>query len=409
MPLDADDPGHSESDLKTDLTIMDTPGETVPKESTSAEVEKEVDEVEETTSEDREELEKELEAEDELEAEEGKDREKTKLDSQVLRPSFKEIQKKYPDIFKEFPELRDVYHRDAVIFGEVFSNVEEAKDASEKAKSLEVVDESLAKGDFTSVLKSMDEGVVQNLAENIMTTLHTINPKLFYVASAPIFSNMLNSMWQKAEKADSNNLRNSVLNVCEFLYGRKELPKLKGRTASPEVDARIKELDQETSRIRLKEATDFQNSTNRIIEKRLRQSIQEGLDPSNEMTDFVKNGITDKVVQRVGEEIAKDERFKDSLRAFFVRAERQGYPIEIKTQIVSAYLGRVKNLIGSIKSQVKSEAMGRRPKPAGPRRLEPSKGSSSSERSTRSVSPSEVNWRETSDEDIFNNKVSIKK
>ncbi len=97
----------------------------------------------------------------------------------------------------------------------------------------------------------------------------------------------------------------------------------------------------------------------------------------------------------------------------FERASKRGHPQESKSQIITTYLGRVKNLISSLKSQTKLEALGKKARPEGPRKLEPrDRGDKSPQRSlpAKNIDPKKVDWKNTPDDDILsNNKVAMKR
>src|SRR5260221_6403855 len=424
-------PISSESDETRDLRIMDSGGEgkekSVNLEGDEGKVENEEkippsddESLSPTDDKEKEELERETK-QLQTDVDQQEETQLKELDAKVSRPSFQEIQKEYPDIFTKFPELREIYHRDAAVFGStgIFSSVEEAREASSKSNTLDETNNALSQGDFKGVLESLDERTLVNFVEELPSTLGKINPKLFYQLSAPIFSDMLNAAWRKAEKINSENFKHSILNVCEFLYGRQELPKLiTSRINDPRLEEERKELDSTRSKIHQEQNYNFQNSTNKIIYRRFNNLILDGLNPMNELTKFTKKAIAKEVMDRVVQIVAKDSNLKAELQALFVRAEKRGWPIELKTQIISRYLGRVKGSIASLKSQIKSEALSRRTRPTGPRKLEPrdrsersnSSGKSNQQRtvSSRSLDPKKVDWRQTSDDDLLSDKVVLK-
>src|SRR5437660_282354 len=54
---------------------------------------------------------------------------------EVTLPQFKEITKKYPNFFKDFPNLRHAFFREKE-YSEIFSTVDEAKEAQEDIEGL---------------------------------------------------------------------------------------------------------------------------------------------------------------------------------------------------------------------------------------------------------------------------------
>lgn len=418
---DLDVPISSASDESRDMAILESKEEVAPEvekeevEETEAEAEGETETHEaKPPSEDDEESDKEVKKETKrllTDEEEEEEQQLKELDEKVGRPSFKDIQKKYPNIFSDFPEIRDIYHRDAITFGAsgLFTSVEEARESSVKAGTLDNVNEAINQGNFEGILKTLEEGDLKNFAEDIPKALHSINPNLYFRLSGPIFADMLNSAMRKAESTDSEPLKNSVLNICRFLYGKAELPKLSNKPVDPRLEEERRQLETERSQVTAERNSQFQNSTNKIIDKRLDELILDGLDPRNELPDFTKKSILREVKERINGLVGKNSNLKEDLKALFLRAEKRGWPTELKSQIISRYLGAVKPSIAALKSQIKAEATGKRTAPTGPRRFaprDPSKGSTSSSGNSRAVSasridPKKVDWRKTSDDDIL--------
>src|SRR5687767_11360934 len=97
------------------------------------------------------------EEEDELKALEEELAEPTDEQLESMTPARrKDILKKYPTLFKDFPYLEKAYYREQQ-FTQVFPTIEEAKEASVKAGVLNNFENDLLKGNTVTILKGVKQ------------------------------------------------------------------------------------------------------------------------------------------------------------------------------------------------------------------------------------------------------------
>src|SRR5437762_7106149 len=139
-------------------------------------------EVKELESKEEEKEEEKLESEEEIEDEEGGEK---KEDKSIEVLGFKDITKKYPNLFKDFPNLRHIFFHEKE-YREIFPSVEEAKEAVEELNGLRELETALTSGTQQDVealidsFKELGDNVIPNFANNFLPSLKSINQELYY-------------------------------------------------------------------------------------------------------------------------------------------------------------------------------------------------------------------------------------
>src|SRR5439155_10821415 len=117
----------------------------------------------------------------------GKEEEKEELTSEVSqeeeehgivgRPSFKDIKAKYPNLFKDFPDLREMFFREQG-YSELFPTVEDAKEAHENSANYSFLRELVEGGttenteEFLGAVKDIDK--LQSFAYSFLPALQKV-------------------------------------------------------------------------------------------------------------------------------------------------------------------------------------------------------------------------------------------
>lgn len=370
---------------------------------------KEVKEGEEEVVEDEEEV-----VEDEEDKEEGEEEEKEdekELELGPRRPTFKEVKAKYPEFFKDFPDLREAFFRESE-YTKVFSTVEDAKDAAEELSSLSVVRDKVLEGDFGAILESAREADVASydkLVANILPDLYKLDQAAFLTAITPSIENMLRTAHRDAVASQNEDLQNSALHISKWFFGTEEVATGKTTTvkATPVESKETKALAAERAEF---EATKFRDAYGGVISDRdvaMENLILKGLDPDGELTKYVKTKLIKDVIDEVDKALQKDSSHMALMNAKWRRAKQEGYSADVKSNILSAYLGRAKSLIPSIRSRLRAEATGKvvtkekaqRAEEVTARKEVPAGAPAS--RSDRLPNPKDIDWGSVSDTDIL--------
>lgn len=347
-----------------------------------------------------------------------------KIEDQITRPSFKAVQKKYPNIFKEFPEMKEMYFRDSA-YGAIFTSIDDAKQTAVVAEVFNDINHKLSTGDITGVISAIGEQTLPNFAENVLFAIRDVSPKDYFRAISPAISEILNAAYNDGEKKGNRQLQLSVKNLCNFLYDKPELPKLPNKAPNPVVDSKLRELEERERSIVHRESKKFYDSIESAIDNKLKSWVLNGLDPNNEMSPFVKDAIINATLNDIQQLTRKDQQFMSTLKLMYNKAAKVGWTDAMKSQIISSYLGRVKDSVGSIKSRRRLEALGKRLKEKenfNPNKTSktsrtftsPSNGSSKNQNKNftsirdKNVNASKIDMRKTSEMDVLNGKAILR-
>jgi uncharacterized protein YihD (DUF1040 family) len=367
---------------------------------------------------------KEVDEEDEKLLESEEDEEEIKLDevdddntedepqSSRQRPSLKDIIKKIPEaekVFKEFPQLRDAYYREAK-FSQLFSTVEDAEVASTKAESLDAINELVMGGSSKEVLESIRKESPESFkkfASNFLPTLASIDDGVFTEIAMPVVNTVIRNLARMGEKNKDNNMISAAKIMAHYLHGSYEIPEAEAkRNADPELEKERKKLQDERNELNTTKYREFEGGVHTRTSKQLNKLITEGLDTTNSLSDFTKSKIIEEVIDRVGSEIQNDAQFQNQLNKLWKTAQQSGFKGDAADRIIIAYLSRAKRLIPNIRAKVKTEALGgskrRSTNSSDTTRRESNNGRGSERRVQTDTDPKKVNWKKQSDMDILN-------
>ena len=361
--------------------------------------------------EDKDENEEELETEESSEDEEIEEEE---LPESKLRPSIKTITKEFPEaekIFKKYPQLRDAYFREGK-FSQIFPSIEDAEESAQKAESLDTFNDLLMGGSSKELLQAIGQDspeALKKLATNFLPTLASLSDDLFYEATIPVVNTAIRNLYIAGQKNKDNNVMAAAKIMAHFLHGTYDIPSPTERTKDPELDKERQKLQEERKSIDTERYTEFDTSVNDRTRRLMTKTISDGLDPTNSLSDFTKSKIIEEVIDRVGEELAKDHQHMTSISKLWKMAQGERFSSKSADRIITAFLSRAKPLISEVRSKVKNEALGTSSRKNGDSRRsttrDTSAGSRTSERS--SGIPTDLKkvdkgfWRKHSDADIL--------
>src|SRR5690606_11049482 len=203
-------------------------------------------EEEETTEEiDEEEEEDELPDElEELEHElEGPTDEQLELITPVRR---REILKKYPNLFKDFPYLEKAYYREQQ-FTELLPTIEDAKIAVEKAQTLDRFEADVIQGGNTvNILKAVKEENPKaffRIVDNYLTTLADVDEQAYLHVLGNVSKHTIMAMVREAEHSKNDALKAAAQILNQFIFGTSEFtPPKKLSSDKPEEKGMVDEI-----------------------------------------------------------------------------------------------------------------------------------------------------------------------
>lgn len=352
------------------------------------------------------------ETEDSKEAEEKEGEEKT---HPFDRPTIAQIKAKFPDLFKTFPQLQDVYFRERE-YTKLFPTVDDAKEAAENNTAFVNIQEDVMKGNgeqFFEALKETDTKALGRFADTLMATLSRVDKTAFLRAANPVVEDICRQMYAKGKRENNENISNSAEFVAEYFFGDakyatgdKTSVAPKPAAAETEVATERTQFERERYDVALRDvSTSAMKSLMGLIDN-------EKLDPSGTLSPFIRKTIIDNVLKDIGEAVVGDKAHMRYMDTLWANAKRGGY--RDLSRIESAYLARAKGLVSALRAKYVSEATGRKMKTAQAdktkiQNIQSRKDVTASGSASRSGgSGGKVDYRKSSDMDILNDKISYK-
>jgi len=327
-----------------------------------------------------------------------------------IRPSIKTIMEKSPEaaeVFKKFPQLRDAYFREAK-FTEIYPTLEEAKEASQKASDFDAFNEFVSSGsskEIIEVLGKNDPVALKSFTSNFLPTLGKLNPDLFYEATIPVINTVIRNLYRAGEKNSDNNSMGAAKILSHFLHGTYDIPESEVRK-DPEIESERRKLEDEKNELRTEQFNKFESSVQDRTRKAFTKLVDQGLDPTNSLSAFVKSKIIDEVIEKIGDQLLSDKQHNQLMIRLWKTANSERYSDKSADRIITAFLSRAKPLISEVRSKIKQEATGSRTKSSNgtssTTKRETNVGTSSSTKSGKTLDPKTINWRKVSDKDILN-------
>lgn len=382
---------------------------------------------------DKKEKENELEVEDpnkEKEDEEGTEGDeeelvgKDKIEKFEEVPGFKEINKKYPNFFKDFPHLRHTFFH-AKEYKELFPTVEDAREAIQNLEGFQALQDSLSGGkpeDIVNVLESIKElgsEAQPNFAINFLPSLRKVNQDLYYQVITPELVNFTKSMFDAGLRHENENLKNAALVASLHFFGDTKVA-----TGEKKIDIGVKKsgeserdekLENERASFRQERYTSFYNDVVSQADGELSKIILNGLDPKEEMTEGMKELIVEKVAKELSRVLSSDSIHTNRMNSLWKKAGIDNFSSQHKSKIIAAYLEAAKEIMPRIRAKVRANVLGireRRSEEIGSneRRVEPKSTVSGGRQqsSNGKLDPKKIDWKKTSDLDLIRDKITFK-
>lgn len=329
------------------------------------------------------------------------------------RPSLTDIKAKYPEIFKQFPELKQVLFREAE-YSNLFPTVEEAKRSAGRADLLTNIENDIKEANTAPLLETVKGGgqdYMLKLSQNFLTSLEKIDRPVFIETIKPVLKNLVRNMYSVGKNKNNDQLYNAALIMHEYVFGDYEYEKGYESPLSKKDDPERKQFETEKTEFERKQFESAAKDINFRIDRSIGRIVERSLEKVDNLTPFLKNSITEKITKKIYDTLAKDQRHQATMKSHWSTAAQQGYAEDSKARAITAFLARAKSIIPAIRNEVLKEAfskgqdrqpVARRPAPSGkipPTNKIPSSGA---------VDWSKVKGGARGDMEILNGKIPLK-
>jgi hypothetical protein len=321
------------------------------------------------------------------------------------RPTVKELTTKYPNLFKNFPDLRTVMFREAK-FTEIFPTLEEATDASVAQSDLETINQRIASGDVAAMLEDLEKEELPKVATNFLPALYKKDKNLYHKIMDPIVDRVLKNAYAEGERTDNDNLKFGAAHLAKYIFGDENFAS--GGKAVPELQFKADEkLEEERANFRIEKFNEARDAVITYSLKRLENEIKSGL--PKDISQRLSTIIIDQVVTEIDSALKKDDGHINLMKRLWKQAEKGNFSGEHKARISSAYLARARNMVPKLRQNILNELVGESDETSRPqRRLQPS-GSPPSNNGRQEVTSKNIQYEKSGDLDIIQGKATLKK
>jgi hypothetical protein len=291
------------------------------------------------------------------------DDEEPELDEEelVTPASRKQILKKYPTIFKEFPYLEKAMYREQA-YTEVIPTVAEAKELVERVKNFDRFESEVFNGSSESLLKAVkdtDSGAFTKIVDNYLGNLKKVDEPSYYHVIGNVVKSTVISMAQQAQRSNNDNLKAAAQILNEFIFGTTEFspPSNLGRGQDPEVDSEKSRLQQERAEYFKERFDSSVEDLSGRVSNILKSTIVQHIDPKDDMTGYVKKNAVREALENLEELIGEDDRFVKMKDRLWEKAVQDNFSVKSLNAIRNAYLNKAKTLLPSVIQKSRNTAL----------------------------------------------------
>lgn len=296
-------------------------------------------------------------AELELETEEPTD-EQLELVTPVRR---REILKKYPTLFKDFPYLEKAYYREQQ-FTELLPTIQDAKMAVEKSQTLDNFERDVMSGSTENVLKAVKETDVNafnKIVDNYLPMLAKVDEKAYFHVLGNVTKHTIIAMVNESRRTNNEQLQSAAHLLNQFVFGTSDFqpPTTLSREAKPEENAREKEISEREMAFVRRGFEASRSDLNTRVNNTLRNTIDANIDPKSSMSDYVRRNASRDALDSLEGLLSKDARFKSLVDKLWEKAFQSNFSKESTDRIRSAYVSKAKTLLPSVIKKARNEAL----------------------------------------------------
>lgn len=285
------------------------------------------------------------------------DEEKLELTTPARR---RDILKKYPEIFKDFPYLEKAYYREQQ-FTEIHGTIEEAKEAAESHQVLQrYTEDMVGKGNVHNVLKMIKDtnpDTYANVVDNYLGYLEKVDPAAHLHVQSNLVKQVIIGMVNEAKASQDDDLRVAALLLNKWAFGSSKFTyptKMgKGQTADTSREDSIAQREEEFNKRQIDSAV---NDVNTRVNNAIKSAIDQHIDPGKSMTDYIKKSATQDALDKISNLIDKDIRFQKVIERLWEKARDSNYDRASQDEIRRAFLSKAKSLLAPVLKSARNEA-----------------------------------------------------
>jgi len=271
----------------------------------------------------------------------------------------KEILKKYPELFKDFPYLEKAYYREQQ-YTELLPTIDDAKAAVEKSQTLDRFEGDLVKGNvetiFTAIKKEQPNSFAK-IVDDLLPAINRVDPQAFNHILANTMKHTIASMAIEAKRSNSDALRQAAQVLNQFIFGSSDYKPPTRLSQDDKPDDKADALTQREQEFTARQFETARGDLTTKVNNTLRNTIEGNIDPRSSMTEYVKKNAVREVSETLQKLIKQDQRFTTITDKLWEKAFVKNFSQESLDTIRSAYLSKARTLLPSVIKKARIEAL----------------------------------------------------
>jgi hypothetical protein len=301
------------------------------------------------------------EEEDELEALVDDLKEPTDDQLELTTPvARRQILKKYPNLFKDFPYLEKAYYREQQ-FTEVFPTITEAKEAVEKVQTLDRFEKDLFSGNTETILSAVKEGDVNGfnkIVDDYLPALQRVDEKAYYHVISNLIKHTVKTMIDEAKRSNNENLEAAAEVLNHYAFGTTEItPATRMSKVESKDDSREQAISKKEQDFVNKQYNIAKNDLDTRVGNSIKSAIDSNIDPKGSMSDYVKRNAVREANESLDRLMKGDKRFKEIIDRLWENALKNDFSKDSLDRIRSAHVSKARTLLLPVIKRARNEAL----------------------------------------------------
>jgi hypothetical protein len=274
-------------------------------------------------------------------------------------PRKKEILKRYPELFKEFPFLERVMYRDRQ-WNELLGSFDDAKELVDRAEVFSSFETQLLSGDTSEVLKNVketDEKAFNIIVDEYLPTLWKVDKDAYRHVTGNLNKRLIMEMVQEANESNNEDLKQAALIVNRFIFGTDRYTAPSRLVDSDKPDDKKNELEQERLSLVQERFEAARDDLQSQVDNTLRATISDYIDPKGNMSSYVKKNAVADAMRLLSQAVADDPSVSKNLDSLWRASFAARFSKDTLGKIKSFYLSKAKANLKSAILKARSEAL----------------------------------------------------
>lgn len=262
----------------------------------------------------------------------------------------KDLLKKYPTIFKEFPGLEKAYYREQQ-FASIFPNPDDAKTAADNSEALANLEKDLSDGNseklFLSVKEEDPKGFAK-LVDNFLPTLYKVDQNAYGNVIEYVIKHAVRQMIDEGRTQKVEALEMAAQVLYKFAFGSSKFEDHKPLASGQKENTEVDKVSAKENEILQKQFENHRETINSRVNGSLKATIEANIDPKGLMTPYIKNVATKQAYEEVVKLISRDSRFSRILDKLWERSFEADFNKASLDSIKKAFTSRAQTLLPSV-------------------------------------------------------------